>query len=447
MVRKLNRKAAEAYSEDFSSKILDDFFSKREVATGQDILELTPLQQINLLLIQRLYQRWQEETLRLRSPYFNYQHPQVQDSLKAFMNTLSRHIQVERQALEPLLQGAVLDSLRLLLNPVAFFDEFLRLNPSLESLQSSLRYLRWQQSLTDALQEQVEKKEMADPEYLLAMLEAGVRSGNLIPDAAEEHIEVFEQVLPLPSGLVEEPMATPQAAPPKEEPADDFFSAISRMAPRNPKPAPRPAPEPEAEAAPAAAPAPVREVKEARPQPPAPRYAEPEPVVSKAAPTEQEPVLSRRPQPTVVMPPVIDTPAPEAPRAARPAEVVKRPEEPKKQQEENRSLNTRLGTNDKKPLYEKFEPRESRSTSLSQKHRPASIRHYITLNQRFMFVKELFDGNAAAFNAALDALDACQNYREAQQWTREHLAQKPQWEDDSEVVQEFMAVLDHRFGS
>ncbi|AHM61637.1 hypothetical protein D770_16915 [Flammeovirgaceae bacterium 311] len=442
MVRKLNRKAAEAYSEDFSSKILDNFFSNSEVATGQDILELTPLQQINLLLIQRLYQRWQEETLRLRSPYFNYQHPQVQDSLKAFMNTLSRHIQVERQALEPLLQGAVLDSLRLLLNPVAFFDEFLRLNPSLESLQASLRYLRWQQSLTDALQEQVEKKEMGDPEYLLAMLEAGVRSGNLITDPTEEYIEAFEQVLPLPSGLVEEPVASPQPAPPKEEPADDFFSAISRMAPRNPRPGARTAAEPESQLRPAPAP----EAREAKPQTSAPRYSEPEPVVNRATPVEQEPVATKRPQPTVVMPPVIDTPAPETPRAARPAEV-KQPEEPKKQQEENRSLNTRLGINDKKPLYEKFEAREPRSASLSQKHRPASIRHYITLNQRFMFVKELFDGNAAAFNASLDALDACQNYGEAQQWTQEHLAHKPQWQDDSEVVQEFMAVLDHRFGS
>jgi hypothetical protein len=432
MVRKLNRKAAEAYSEDFSSNVLNNFFSNSTVATGQDILELTPVQQINLLLVQRLYQRWQEETLRLRSPYFDYEHPQVQDSLKALMNTLSRHIQVEREALEPLLQGAVLDALRLALNPLSFFDEFLRQNPSLESLQASLRYLRWQQSLTDVLHEQVEQKEMGEPEYLLAMLEAGVRSGKLPLDPTDEHIQAFEVVLPMPSGMVEEPVvAAPEPPAPKEEPADDFFSAISRMAPRTPKPAPRLTPEPEPVQAPEPEPEPI-----ARVQPP--RKTEPDPWVHRATPAEPEPVAPA-PQPAAK----VITPA--APPAAKPAETRK-PEEPKKQPEENRSLNTRLGTNDKKPLYEKFEPKESRSASLAQKHRPANIRHYITLNQRFMFVKELFDGNAAAFNAALDALDACQNYREAQQWTQDNLAHKPQWQDDSEVAQEFMAVIDHRFG-
>ncbi|WP_224999878.1 hypothetical protein [Cesiribacter sp. SM1] len=429
MVRKLNRKAAEAYSEDFSSNVLNNFFSNSTVATGQDILELTPVQQINLLLVQRLYQRWQEETLRLRSPYFNYEHPQVQESLKALMNTLSRHIQVEREALEPLLQGAVLDALRLALNPLSFFDEFLRQNSSLDSLQSSLRYLRWQQSLTDVLHEQVEQKEMGEPEYLLAMLEAGVRSGKIALDSTDEYIQAFEAVLPMPNGLIEEPATPPQAAAPREEPADDFFSAISRMAPRTPKPAPRPTPEPEPAQIPEPEPEPAAKVQ-------APRKTEPDPWVSRPAPAEPEPTVPA-PRPATV--------APLAASAEKPAEI-KKPEEPKKQPEENRSLNMRLGANDKKPLYEKFESKEPRSAALAQKHRPTNIRHYITLNQRFMFVKELFDGNAAAFNSALDALDTCQSHREAQQWTRDNLAHKPQWQDDSEAAQEFMAVIDHRFG-
>ncbi|EMR03622.1 hypothetical protein [Cesiribacter andamanensis] len=64
-----------------------------------------------------------------------------------------------------------------------------------------------------------------------------------------------------------------------------------------------------------------------------------------------------------------------------------------------------------------------------------------------MFVKELFGGDGGAFNAALDALDACPNRPAASQWVQDHLAQKVQWQNNPEVVEEFEGVLEHRFGS
>ena len=428
MVRKLNRKAAEAYSKTFSSKVMDDFFSNRQVATGQDILELTPVQQVNLLLVQRLYVRWQEDTLRLRSPYFNYEHPQVKEALQQFMNTLSRHIQVERPALQPLLEEAVLDSLRLLLQPMAYIDELIHRYPENESLQASLRYLRWQDPLCTALQEQLEQKEITDGEYLLALLDAGLKSGRLELDAVDEHIQAFEQVHPMPLELIDEP-AKEQPVPPKEEAPADFFSAIART-PRPSRPALQPEPQPEPlpiqEAAPAANP---------QPQPEAPKFAEPAP-----APTPVEPVVKAPVVPELT---VATAPAESSSAAA----ASKNGTAPKKGEEEAGTLNKRFErNNDKKPLYEKFEQKETK-TPLVQKPRSASIRNYITLNQRFMFVKELFGGDGGAFNAALDTLDSCQNRQEAQQWVDAQLAQKPHWQDEADVVQEFRAVLDHRFGS
>ena len=441
MARKLNRKAAEAYSEYFSSKVLDNFFSDRLAATGQDILELTPVQQVNLLIVQRFYQRWQEEALRLRSPYFNYDHPQVQESLQSFMNTLSRHILVERAALEPLLQAAVLDTLRLLFNPMAFFDEFLRLYTNSKTLQASLRYLRMQQSLTDVLHEQVEQKETYEPEYLLAMLDAGIRSGNLELEPVDEHMQAFNEVLAVPEDMVEEPVVeapAAAAAPPKEEPAD-FFSAISQLAPRTPRPANRPKETPK----PVEAESSRREPVEPAPAP-QPKHIERVTVPTVEIPETAEP----EPTPAPFIKLEMGTPAePAAAPAAASAPPIDTTVSQKKQEEESRNLNTRFEQrNEKKPLYEKFETKEPRSATITNKQRSANIRHYITLNQRFMFVKELFGGDGGAFNASLDALDSCQSLGEAQQWVQQHLAPKPQWQPDSDVVLEFENVLHNRFG-
>ena len=435
MVRKLNRKAAETYSQNFSRRVLDDFFSKQPAATGQDILELTPVHQVNLLVIQRLYQRWQQEALQLRSAYFDFGHPQVQESLQAFMNTLSRHIQVEREALEPLLQEATLDTLRLLFNPMAFFAEFIGDYLKPESLQASLRYLRMQQALTDTLHEQIEKKETTETEYLLAILEAGIGSGRLELEPVEEHVQAFEQVLLFPKGLVEE-QGPAAPLPPKEE-ATDFFSTISGMSPRPARTAPKEEEAPKAqEAATPKEPAPA-------PIPPAPKVSEPEPAIARA------PTPTAAPEPAAAPPAPAQNSRPEV-RAAAPTVIVPAQEPapaPKKQDEEHGRVNARFDRSEKKPLYEKFEQKEPRAATISQKQRSSNIRHYITLNQRFMFVKELFGGDGGAFNAALDALDSCKTMGEAQQWVQEHLAPKPQWQDDSEVVHEFQNVLEHRFGS
>ena len=451
MVRKLNRKVAEVYSENFSSKVLDNFYANRQAANGQDILELTPVQQVNLLLIQRMYQRWQEEALRMRSPYFNYEHPQVQESLQSFMNTLSRHIQVERPALEPLLQAAVMDTLRLLFNPMAFFDEFLQHYHEPNTLLTSLRYLRMQQPLTDVLQEQVEQKETTETEYLLAILEAGVRSGKIELEPVDEHVQAFEQVLNFPLSLVDEP-AEPKPAPPKEEEASDFFSAISRMAPRANKPAPKPAEEPVRAPEPEPEPAP-REILKTELSPAAAQEEplreparEPDPVAPRAADIDISADHTATPQ----IKPVIPTHqvAPPTPASTLAASATDSGPSIAKQEEENRSLNKRLGDrNDKKPLYERFENKEPRSNTIAQKQRSTNIRHYITLNQRFMYVKELFGGNAATFNSALDKIDACANIQEARQWVQENMANKPQWQEDSEAAQEFQRILELRFGS
>lgn len=425
MARKLNRKAAEAYTEDFSNKVLNDFFSDRQAAVGHDILELTPVQQVNLLVIQRLYQRWQEETMSLRSAYFNFEHPEVQESLQSFMNTLSRHILVERHALEPFLKAAVMDTLRLLFNPMAYFDELLRLYRKPEAIQASLRYLRLQQPLIEVLQEQVEDKEAKEPEYVLAILEASMRSGKLAPEPLEEHVQAFAQVLPLPQEIADEPLENTPPAAAKETPADNtnFFSSISQIGSRQARPASQQTTAAKSPQSGRPAPAPTVRMDSISESQVAPSpAAKPQPKPAAPASNQQaEPVAERKSPPVVVV--------------------------PQKKEEAAGNLNTRFERSEKKALYEKFEPKEARTSSLPQKQRSANIRNYISLNQRFMFIKVLFNNDAAEFSSALNALDDCQNLSEARQWLQRHLAQNRQIQPDDEVVQEFELVMEQRFGN
>jgi hypothetical protein len=436
MARKLNRNAAEAYSKNFSAKVVEDFYANRQAATGQDILEFTPVQQINLLLIQRLYVRWQEDALRLRSPYFNYEHPQVKEALQHFMNTLSRHIQLEREALQPLLEEAVLDSLRLLLQPMAYFAELMQRYPQPDTLQNSLRYLRWQEPITTALNEQLDQKAITDPDFMLTLLDAGIKSGNLELDPIDEHILAYEQILPMPLELVDEPDKESGPSLPKEEEGGDFFSAITRSAPKPGRPTQRVELAPQNEAPKATQAQPLFVKNEAPQHAPAPTPL-PEPI---AVPTPAEAPSAARaytaPQPA---------PAPPVEQKSSSAASHRGEASPaRRQEEEAKTLNTRFERSEKKPLHEKFEQKEARPPKI-QKPRSASIRNYITLNQRFMFVKELFGGDGGAFNAALDALDACQDSAEARQWVATHMAEKRQWQEHPEVAEEFEGVLEHRF--
>jgi hypothetical protein len=69
------------------------------------------------------------------------------------------------------------------------------------------------------------------------------------------------------------------------------------------------------------------------------------------------------------------------------------------------------------------------------------IKSNITINQRFMFVNELFSGNVDEFEIAINTIENCQNRREAIDFIRSNYLDNHIWEDDSEIVSEFMDLV------
>jgi energy-converting hydrogenase A subunit M len=97
-------------------------------------------------------------------------------------------------------------------------------------------------------------------------------------------------------------------------------------------------------------------------------------------------------------------------------------------------LNEKLQSKDKQTLADKL-----------AKSGGKSIMKMLTLNQRFMFVNELFEGNQNQFLSAIEQIDGMDNYKEASSHVKKSFADKYSWDMETEEVQEFMELVEKRF--
>ena len=96
--------------------------------TGQEILKFAPHKQINNFILFQIYQDWNAHIQNFRHPYFNFDHEEVNEGLTRFLNTLSRHIRISEQEFRPMLEKAIYNTLKLILNPKEVFNKFFFLN-------------------------------------------------------------------------------------------------------------------------------------------------------------------------------------------------------------------------------------------------------------------------------------------------------------------------------
>lgn len=99
-----------------------------------------------------------------------------------------------------------------------------------------------------------------------------------------------------------------------------------------------------------------------------------------------------------------------------------------------------------KTLNDELSP--SQKATLADLHRQQkieNIKSYIGVNQRFMFIRELFNNNTEEYNQALDELERQNTYIEAFNHLRNQYAQPHRWKMDSEEVVEFLEIVAKRF--
>ncbi|MBS1779960.1 MAG: hypothetical protein JST70_11585 [Bacteroidetes bacterium] len=71
-------------------------------------------------------------------------------------------------------------------------------------------------------------------------------------------------------------------------------------------------------------------------------------------------------------------------------------------------------------------------------HTKPSIKNLVGINDTYLFITELFDGDRNAYEHAISKLDHLDHYQQAVDWLREHYT----WEEDSPATETFFSILE-----
>ena len=200
---KISLQAIENYSEAYAGIVASDFYSKNQKINGPQILTLTEIKQVNLFVIRELMNEWQAEAQKIKSPYFDYEAEEVVSSLKAFHNTLSNHISIDKTVFLPLLKKAVYQTLFLLLSPYDFFSETLdtqgKSSLLVTDLKNHIKYVKINRAPLEKLLERLEERKVISigGNETFSLLDTILEEVNFSPEEIDEYIAKFSAVFPL----------------------------------------------------------------------------------------------------------------------------------------------------------------------------------------------------------------------------------------------------------
>lgn len=335
MESKLNLKAIKAYSDAFAAVVADQAFAHQDKTGGKEIMSLTPVRQINLFVINDLLNKWKTETQKIRSPYFDFESPEVKEALLEFMNILSQHIAVDRGHLLPLLENATQNTLLLLLDPHYFYYQVLsdvQYSLTQENLKELFKYVKINRSFPDLLLQhlQRENKNEIHASYALWLLD-----------------EKAEQV---------------------SQHQEDIAGVLHEF--------------------------------------------------SKIKPVNQNTFNNQH--------------------AAAPSPST---------YQENRESNSEEIEEGPKTLNDFLNVKKTGANlaDIHLKKKIDNLRNHISVNQRYMFIRELFDNNHEEYHRALGELEQHNTYVDAFNYLRHEYASKHRWRMDSEEVVEFLEIISKRY--
>jgi hypothetical protein len=382
----------EHYGRRLAQRLCQQYFGPQPDATldGPALLQFTPVRQLNLLVLRQLLGRWQHEAQRLRSPYFDFGAEAVRTALTQFMNVLSRHIRLDRAALEPLLAQAAADALLLAASPAQAFERLLlpTATPDADEpvpvaqLRDGLRYLdqdkAYYQSFVDSLPA---SDAPLSRDFLTQLFALYLAKNPPLADAMPRLVAAFSALLP----LTEADLWGEGPAKPTPEPAAPP-AKLTVPAP----PAPAAAVNPTPVATPVAAPA-------------ATGVATP-PTSPEAEPAGPVPLYEKLKATQPATPHLAETLRHGAPGGAA-------------------------------PLAERSAPKV------------ASLRDAISINQRFSFINELFNGENMEYHAAIEHLNTLPTADAALAYVRQELANRYDWSRKEEHVGKLLKLVERRFAT
>ncbi|MCH7413361.1 hypothetical protein MM213_07695 [Belliella sp. R4-6] len=385
---KINSKYLENYALGFAKKVCDQYFSSKQYMTGTEILKLTDSKQVNFFVIKSLFEAWHVELEKLKSnPFFDYRDNSVHQALNEFMNVLSRSIKIDRGNFEPLLGEAVAFSVILALDPLSFFrGEIDKSSGSSvnDFLKGNEKYYKWNHSLIANLIDRAGISQSADAYKQALRLNFEQQKDQLT--RPEDYLAELKNIFHLDLDILFEKVAEKAEGPIIEESAQTKEEALVE-----------------------------------------------EDLMAEAV-VKQE----------VVEPENVDNSLVEEIQ-----ETIQSPEKDEERFEEESIPNipsqykvaSAAKLIDPLQAWEKF---ESEQYSV-MKGSVGELSENVGINQRFMFTKELFDGNPDLMKHALKSIDQCDSFMSAITLINERYVGELDWDKNSEAVEEFLQLVFRKF--
>ncbi|GAB4042439.1 hypothetical protein [Spirosoma jeollabukense] len=442
MSNKFNANALTEYSKSYARRVATDFYQKHAAINGQQILSLTPISQINMFVLSSLSDKWQADAAKFRSPYFDFTDADVQEALQNFMNVVSQHICVRREHLEPLLADATRRTIIMIFDPRAYFDEILRSQPEFTltaaALKNITRYTKINQFIPAHITQRIKDKPFVYANQAIGYLDEALTQRGHELEHYDKFVTLFSEKLPMDvSALLRShvPDVIPNA------PSRSFFdTATESTVPPAPLVATEVNPSTDAvqekaatTVAPAIPPQPVpasvEEIKESLKE----ISAHPTPVDDSevSGPMFLQGGSGPEPVAPISQPSQLQTGAITQPATSEPAQPIV-------------PAATAPTLND---TIRDAAPAEPANSIAETFHRAPieSIARSISLNQKFRFINQLFNGNANEYNQAIQEIDTLNNYGQALDLISDQYASQYIWDMKSDEVSELVEILKRRF--
>jgi hypothetical protein len=202
MDEKISLESISRYSEAYTEKVVKDFFTSKDKITGAEVLSLCNVQQVNLFVVRDLFKTWKEETRKLKSPFFDYESPEVKEAFENLMQRLSNNIAIDEVHFAPLLKKAVDETLLAVFNPYDFFSLIISgQHNKLEvvAFKEEIKYLKINKAPLERLLEKLLEKNVTEisGNEGFAILDQILEEVNFNPEDVDSYLEKFSAIVPL----------------------------------------------------------------------------------------------------------------------------------------------------------------------------------------------------------------------------------------------------------
>ena len=442
MQRKLNDEFIKEYSEEFSEKITSDFFQQNEKISGKQILSLTPSKQVNFFVLKILFRKWQEEMKRLESPFFNYKNTEVRKAMVQFMNTLSQHIEMGQDHLVGMLEEAVADTLLIAADPGSYlimeFDALDVPQVNEKLTKPILKYLRLHKEDVQSFFEennQVSLDEFLDnaETYFDELDTAEVVNHELtllsgVVPVSEEELFMDEDSFANVEDSEEEDIPRVEEDLMEEEPDEEenveFYSDEEAYEDGEPEP---------------------ETLEEQEADDDEELSFEPAQAEEESVPDEMGEEVEADDEPLNVDEEESDEAEYTEETAEHSSGAEDWPEEtPGEEIAPDESVNEQFSETSE-TINDTFSKKSNTLADQLEQKKVQTIMEGISVNHRYMFTKELFDGSREAFTEAIAAIEACESFDDAVELLVQTYAKERAWDMNSEEVKELLKVVFRKF--